>query len=1223
MRKMKRKIFSVLLVLVVLSLSLVIVGPMATPALAATPHMVMGTGSYTGNATDDRSITGVGFQPDVVFIKGDLGQPGVFRTSTMVGDASKSSGSGTALFTNRIQSFGVDGFTIGTDADVNSNTQPYYWVAFKAAAGEMKVGSYTGDGAASHDITDVNFQPDYVIVMAAAAEPPVHATSSLSATSWVMFNGTDFTTGITAMLANGFRVGNHARVNTNLATYHYIAWKAVSGRMQVGSYTGDGTDNRSITGVGFQPDWLIIQRATASDAQHKPISTGASTDSSQLFSANGNASNRIQALESDGFQVGTRAEVNSSSGSTTYYYMAFNVSYTITVTPTSGLTTTEAAGEPGPNTFTIVLDSPPTADVTIGLTSSNTAEGTVSPASVTFTTGNWNTNQTVTVTGVDDLVADGNIPYTIVTAAATSTDPNYSGFDASDVSVTNNDDDTAGITVSLISGDTTEAVGIATFTIVLDTQPTADVTIGLTSSDLTEGTVLPASVTFTAGNWNTPQTVTVTGVNDLVADGNIPYTIVTAAATSTDPNYSGLDASDVSVTNNDDDTAGITVTPTSGLVTTEALGTANFTIVLNSEPTDTVTIDLSSYDTSEGTVSPASVTFTAGNWNTPQTITVTGVDDAVIDGNIPYTIVTAAATSTDPNYNGLDASDVSVTNNDNDTAGITVSLISGDTTEAGGTADFTIVLDSEPTDTVTIDLSSDDTSEGTVLPASVTFTAGNWNTPQTITVTGVDDLVADGNIAYTIVTAAATSTDPSYNGLDASDVSVTNNNNDIAGGGSGGGGGGGGGGGENTTLLNIDILGKVRGVQVTNDGITVEPSIVVSPDNNLTLRLDKGTKMISVDSKVPLKLALTVAKGPPPTPDGMVLVSQVYDCVAYSSGGVPMPVNFNPSVRLQISYNPQNVPENALAIFIAYYDEDKGWVRLDPPGGFVAEAGTAAAQVGHFTPFAVLAELVPPPPAYFEVRNLDISPGQVGTGENVIISAQIANTGGVSGEYTLMVNVEGLLETSQVITLAPEQSQEVSFTVTSGTPGSYQVEIGGLQGNFVVVAPPPAAEAGGFKWLTTWLTAWWLIPALVTMAIAALALILVRKRRQPAIVVEEPSGPVPTVAKEQPREPIPTAAEEPREQPVPVLSTVRNLKIIPDRVKPGETIYIFAEATNNGPTASSFSLVLKVRGVVEAVKEITLGPGQSQKVAFRILRDKPGVYDVDLEGLKGSFTVEI
>jgi hypothetical protein len=68
------------------------------------------------------------------------------------------------------------------------------------------------------------------------------------------------------------------------------------------------------------------------------------------------------------------------------------------------------------------------------------------------------------------------------------------------------------------------------------------VTIGLSSSDTTEGTVSPSSLTFTPANWNTPRTVTVTGVNDVVDDGDISYAIVTAAATSADPNYNLFDA---------------------------------------------------------------------------------------------------------------------------------------------------------------------------------------------------------------------------------------------------------------------------------------------------------------------------------------------------------------------------------------------------------------------------------------------------------------------------------------------------------------------------------------------------------------------------------------------------------------------------------------------------------------------------------------------------------
>ncbi|WP_302183118.1 DUF4347 domain-containing protein [Planktothrix agardhii] len=452
----------------------------------------------------------------------------------------------------------------------------------------------------------------------------------------------------------------------------------------------------------------------------------------------------------------------------------------ITVTPTTGLTTTEAGGKA---TFTVVLNSQPTANVTIPLTSSNTAEGTIDKTSLTFTATNWNTPQTVTITGVDDLIDDGDIAYNIVTVAATSTDTNYSGVNASDVAVTNTDNDTKGITVTPTTGlTTTEARGKATFTVVLNSQPTANVTIPLTSSNTAEGTIDKTSLTFTATNWNTPQTVTVTGVNDSVDDGDIAYNIVTATATSTDSNYSGFDASDVAVTNSDNDTKGITVTPTTGLTTTEAGGKATFTVVLNSQPTADVTIPLTSSNTAEGTVDKTSLTFTTANWNTPQTVTITGVDDSVDDGDIAYNIVTAAATSTDTNYSGVNASDVAVTNSDNDTKGITVTPTTGlTTTEAGGKATFTVVLNSQPTADVTIPLTSSNTAEGTVNQSSLTFTSANWNVAQTVTVTGIDDSVDDGDIAYNIVTVAATSTDTNYSGVNASDVAVTNTDNDTKG----------------------------------------------------------------------------------------------------------------------------------------------------------------------------------------------------------------------------------------------------------------------------------------------------------------------------------------------------------------------------------------------------------------------------------------------------------
>jgi len=376
----------------------------------------------------------------------------------------------------------------------------------------------------------------------------------------------------------------------------------------------------------------------------------------------------------------------SDSDDTLYDNKTFSVSMTntdddtasITVTPTSGLGTTEDLDS---DTFTIVLDSEPIADVTIGLSSSDTSEGTVSSASVIFTSANWATPQEVTVTGVDDPLLDGDVAYTI-DGLSDSTDTLYDNLTFS-VSVTNTDNE-SGINVSAISGPTTEGGDTATFTIVLNTQPSYDVTIGLISSDPTEGLVTlpipedpgPAIVTFTTTDWATPQEVTVTGVDDPVSDGDIPYTI-DGTSVSTDEDYDTLTFS-VSVTNLDvGDVSGITVTPTSGLVTTEDLDTDTFTIELDSEPTANVTIGLSSSDTSEGTVSSASVIFTPGDWNEPQTVNVTGVDDYVLDGNIVYSIITVPAVSADPNYGApasLNASDVSVINNDNEEWG-TITII--------------------------------------------------------------------------------------------------------------------------------------------------------------------------------------------------------------------------------------------------------------------------------------------------------------------------------------------------------------------------------------------------------------------------------------------------------------------------------------------------------------------------------------------------------------------
>ncbi|GAB5405833.1 MAG: hypothetical protein Aurels2KO_40640 [Aureliella sp.] len=111
---------------------------------------------------------------------------------------------------------------------------------------------------------------------------------------------------------------------------------------------------------------------------------------------------------------------------------------------------------------------------------------------------------------------------------------------------------------------------------------------------------------------------------------------------------------------------GITVTPLGGLETSESGGSDQFSVVLDVAPTADVTIDLTSSDTGEASLSPSTLTFTPANWNLPQVVTVTGVDDSTIDGDAGYEIITQPASSDDSRYNGLDAANVSGVNLDND-----------------------------------------------------------------------------------------------------------------------------------------------------------------------------------------------------------------------------------------------------------------------------------------------------------------------------------------------------------------------------------------------------------------------------------------------------------------------------------------------------------------------------------------------------------------------------
>jgi uncharacterized repeat protein (TIGR01451 family) len=203
------------------------------------------------------------------------------------------------------------------------------------------------------------------------------------------------------------------------------------------------------------------------------------------------------------------------------------------------------------------------------------------------------------------------------------------------------------------------------------------------AADVVVTDTLPAGVTFVSAsgtNWSCNH-VAGTVICDYTADPFLttdPNAFITIVVTA--PLTAGvLSNSAIATTSTPDNSGGnnqrtitttvlapgFTVVPTSGLVTDEDGATDTFTVVLNAPPIDDVVVSAVSDTPLEGVAAPSPLTFTSGNWNIAQTVTVTGQDDILADGDVAYTIVNTF-TTTDDSYGTLNSDtavdDVDATN---------------------------------------------------------------------------------------------------------------------------------------------------------------------------------------------------------------------------------------------------------------------------------------------------------------------------------------------------------------------------------------------------------------------------------------------------------------------------------------------------------------------------------------------------------------------------------
>jgi len=213
------------------------------------------------------------------------------------------------------------------------------------------------------------------------------------------------------------------------------------------------------------------------------------------------------------------------------------------VVQSSGTTIVVEGG--APDSFTVVLNALPSADVILLVTSGNAEQATVDKSSLTFTEADWNVAQTVNVSAVSDGLSDGCqmlLPGVVVSVLDGSSAPEYGAvFDF-------------GFSVTILDSGTTPSLGIIesdgntvvtesrrstdTFTVELTSIPCNGVTVEVRSGDPDQVLVsspslpglAPSSVltfSITPATWNEPRTISVTGVNDRSRDGDqvIPITI--------------------------------------------------------------------------------------------------------------------------------------------------------------------------------------------------------------------------------------------------------------------------------------------------------------------------------------------------------------------------------------------------------------------------------------------------------------------------------------------------------------------------------------------------------------------------------------------------------------------------------------------------------------------------------------------------------------------------
>lgn len=390
-------------------------------------------------------------------------------------------------------------------------------------------------------------------------------------------------------------------------------------------------------------------------------------------------------------------------------------------------------GQSMPGTLMVGLDQEWSTAITVTITSSNPNVATVIQDSVTFPPMTMTAKPVQIIAPVDDDTISNT---TTIVATAVETG-------AATVTVNVDDPDVQSLLplptkISMTEGRT------ETLSVRLAKKPASAIVVTLASSDAAKVTVDTAMLTFNAANYSIPQSVTLSALKD--DDANSEHVAITLTPTG---NIQGLS---VPVDVTDVDAVNLDVTPSSLTLEERANMPGKIMVALTKAPPNDMNVQVVSSNMAKVTVTPGLLTFTAANFATPQEVTVAAVPDN--DGHDEAEKITFTATALSP---APEPRDVAVKVHDSDSQSIVVSPATVSLVE-GGTGMLTVQLALQPDGDTTVNVYSQNPDKLQLVPPVLHFNATNYNVPQTVTVSALqDDDLADGDVNITLIASAAAS----------------------------------------------------------------------------------------------------------------------------------------------------------------------------------------------------------------------------------------------------------------------------------------------------------------------------------------------------------------------------------------------------------------------------------------------------------------------------------